>query len=237
MSREGRRALRDCGLRRECLPRRLAPGDHLLLLALDLPQQAVGGMVEERIHGGQVRLDRVEERGAHDGVDARHELGRALGAQELLERRLQPLVGRRVELQRRLAHLGDACAQRGTVFAVEPEVQAERALDLPLRRRREMRGGRLVEPARDVVVVLEPLDRRLDTQPGLRRALVGADAGERRDAEVVDADACAHWRPLSGVDLEIGPLTAETCGAAHTFHRAASSMVRVGGGRDGFFAE
>ena len=100
-------------------------------------------MVEERIHGREVRTHRGQERRAQHAVDACHELCRILRAQQLLERGAQPLVRHVVEVERRLAHLGHASTQRAAVFRVEPQVQPERALDLPLGRRRQMRGGRL----------------------------------------------------------------------------------------------
>jgi hypothetical protein len=127
--------------------------------------------------------------------DACHELCRVLRAQQLLGRGAQPLVRHVVEVERRLAHLGHTSTQSAAVFRIEPQVQSERALDLPLGHRRQIRGGRLVKAPGDVVVALEQRHRVLDAEPRSRYAFVRTDAGQRRETEILDAEITAHAAP------------------------------------------
>ena len=123
------------------------------------------------------------------GVGACEELDGRAGADDLLECGLEPLIGDGVETERRLAHLRDARLQRGRVLGVEPDVQAEPALHLPLGRRCQVGRADVVQPFQDVVAALQPDDGLLDLQSRAGRRRVTADAGERRDTEIVDLDA------------------------------------------------
>src|SRR5918994_6366224 len=79
-----------------------------------------------------------------------------------------------------MPELVDAPLERGGVLGVEPHPQAERALDLPLRRARQQLDGERVQPPVRVGEPPEPLRRALHRYAGPRRLRIPEQAGERR---------------------------------------------------------
>ena len=120
----------------------------------------------------------LQQRGLDDAVDRDEQLHRALGAQRLLQPGFQRGVGRHVEVVRRVAQLGDPLLQPLRVLRVQPDVQAEGVLHLPLGRRGELRQEQVRQPRLDPVVALQPADVLLDAETGLAHLGRGADAAQ-----------------------------------------------------------
>jgi hypothetical protein len=159
--------------------RGLAPRDHVNLLLQRELEDPSGRVVDQRIRRLEMRTQATREFWSEQAVDACQQLDSRLRADRLLEERVQAFVGHVVEARRGLAHLAHTGAECGAVLRVKPEVEAERALDLPLWCTRQMGCGDLDEPALDVVVSPKQRDVLLDGQPGTKGLLVAADAGER----------------------------------------------------------
>ena len=167
-----------------CQPRGVAPRDGLLLLPPDDAEDPRGGVIEQRVHLVELTPDGRHELGPQHRVDAAQQLRRTVRPQCLLHHGLEPRVRRLVEVQRRIAQLGDPSPERGRVLGVEPEVQAERALHLPLGRAGEVRGGDVRQPPVHVGEALQADDRHVDRDPRLGGAGVRADAGQGRQPRV-----------------------------------------------------
>ena len=90
-------------------------------------------MVEQRVEQLHVLRESNDEGGSSLHIDAGDQFSRTACTDQLLEWRFQSLIRNVIEMERRLAHLGDPRPDRTRMLGVEPHVQAESALHLPLR--------------------------------------------------------------------------------------------------------
>ena len=120
------------------------PLEHIALFGSQAAQEEHARKIREWIGKRGVPVDRAEEIAAHD-VKAGEQLDRRSELRDLVEQRGQPLVGGVVEAKRRVPQLVDAGSHRAARLGVEPGVQPEPALRLPLGHRRQCEGGEQME--------------------------------------------------------------------------------------------
>ena len=161
-----------------------SPPHHLFFLSGGLTHQAHGREVKERVDVGHVPLVSGQQGRADDAEDARQKLDGVSRPDRLVHQGFQFIIGRLVQIEGRAAQLGHACPQGLGVFAVEVQMQAEGALDLPLGGRVHECRTDLVQPRLNVVQSPHPAHVLVHAQPDGGGLGISGEAGERRDGGV-----------------------------------------------------
>jgi hypothetical protein len=135
-------------------------------------------MVDERIRVRDVGRVGPRDRRKRHAVETRDKLDLVTGAKNLADKRVECRVGCRIQRRYRVPHFADTPPQRIDAEDALPLMQRERTLELPCRRRREMRQHRRHQPSLDPVVAQQPAHVLLDRVADARGLSVGRDAGE-----------------------------------------------------------
>ncbi len=111
-----------------------APGDHLTLVGQRLLQKTNRRMIDQRIGPVDVRAVGSRQRRVSDAVESREQLDRVAGTEQLLEKCIECRIRCRIQTRCGIAHLGDARPKGVGMADVEPLMECEAALHLPLGR-------------------------------------------------------------------------------------------------------
>ena len=167
---------------------RATPGDRALLVAQRRVDQPHRRVVGERVRGRAIGRQRAGERARTTTWPAASSSPVSRACASSSNTRGERRVGRVAGVDRRMAQLVDPALERGRVLGVEPDLAAERALDLPLGRAGERVDRDRVEPPVRVRDPPQAPGRAGDGVARARRVLVAEEPGERRDAH---RSACA----------------------------------------------
>jgi len=137
-------------------------------------------LVDERIGVVNVGVVGISQGRQCDSVDARYELLRILGVEELCEKCVKLLAWRPIERRGRTSHLGDATSQPVGVLGAIPLMEGKRAFRFPDRYRRKVGEHGVHQPSLRPVQTQQSLDVLFDRVADAGSLLVGRDAGQLR---------------------------------------------------------
>jgi hypothetical protein len=119
-------------------------------------------MIDERIRMRDVGRVGARDRRKRHPVETRDKLDLVTCAKNLADKRVECRVGCCIERRYRAPHFADTPPQRIDAEGTLPLMQRERTLELPRRRRREVREHRRHQPSLEPVVAEQPAYALLD---------------------------------------------------------------------------